>query len=217
MECHLWVLNIAHLICTETGDKSDGLNLDSEIYTLVIVCLKHASIYRYIYILYVLLYVAMCTFSMIIWWSALLPKTPRRGYDHASYDLWHGHFRSPWGLDREEPQNFWGKNSSILKKHTLPETDIAPEDGPSQKGNFIFQPWIFRDYVSFTTGSFKILKWQPVGMIFLPEKEDLEQSAWRFETRYLSKCWILGLLLHAYYINSFYSEWCNIMISIDWR
>ena len=58
MECHLWVLNVAHLICTETGDKSDGLNLDSEIYTLVIVCLKHASIYRYIYIVCV----TVCTY-----------------------------------------------------------------------------------------------------------------------------------------------------------
>ena len=173
MECHLWVLNIAHLICTETGDKSDGLNLDSEIYTLVIVCLKHASTYCYIYILYVLLYVPMCTFSMIIWWSALLPKTPRRGYDHASYDLWHGHFRSPWGLDREEPQNFWSKNSSILKK-TYPSWNWhSTWRWAIPKRKFHLPTMDFQGpVVSFTTGfPSKFSSGNPLGWFSYPKRK----------------------------------------------
>jgi len=35
---------------------------------------------------------------------------------------------------------------------TLPETNMAPENRPSQKRMFIFQPLIFRGYVSGRVG-----------------------------------------------------------------
>ena len=40
---------------------------------------------------------------------------------------------------------------------TLPETNIAPENRPSQKETIVFQPSIFRDYVSFREGIFYTL------------------------------------------------------------
>ena len=36
---------------------------------------------------------------------------------------------------------------------TSPETKIASENRPSQKGNVIFQPLIFMGYISFREGS----------------------------------------------------------------
>ena len=36
---------------------------------------------------------------------------------------------------------------------TLPETNIAPENRPSQKETIVFQPSIFRSYVRFGEGS----------------------------------------------------------------
>ena len=39
------------------------------------------------------------------------------------------------------------------KKSTLPKTNMAPENRPSQKEGIVFQPSIFRCYVSFREGN----------------------------------------------------------------
>ncbi len=47
---------------------------------------------------------------------------------------------------------------SIVMLYTLPKTNMAPENRPSQKGDFIFQPSIFRGKnVSFGEGSFPVV------------------------------------------------------------
>ena len=42
----------------------------------------------------------------------------------------------------------------VLVGNALPETNIAPENGPGPKRKIIFQPSIFRGYVSFREGNF---------------------------------------------------------------
>ena len=61
---------------------------------------------------------------------------------------------------------------------TLPETNIAPENRSSQKEILIFQPSIFRCYVSFREGRSK-LAW---GTPFWKEREQtLCKSIWMFQ------------------------------------
>ncbi len=42
---------------------------------------------------------------------------------------------------------------SVASRYILPKTNIAPENRPSQKVSLVFQPSIFRCYVSFREGS----------------------------------------------------------------
>ena len=42
-----------------------------------------------------------------------------------------------------------------VEQNTLPETNIAPENRPSQKERTVFQPCIFRTYVPFSEGKFR--------------------------------------------------------------
>ena len=61
---------------------------------------------------------------------------------------------------------------SVKETSTLPETSIAPEIRPSQKETIVFQPSIFRGYVSFREGIYllngMILQvWVRVGIIIV--------------------------------------------------
>ena len=60
------------------------------------------------------------------------------------------HFES-WGRNLSNG-TMWSGSASFYYKNTLPETNMTPENTPGPKRKVIFQPSIFRGYVSFREG-----------------------------------------------------------------
>ena len=56
----------------------------------------------------------------------------------------------------------------IEKESTLPETNIAPENRPSQKETIVFQPSIFRGYVMLVSGRVPVSLHPPFSIHFHP-------------------------------------------------